>query len=73
MGTCSLTCISVRFVRHHHNNDATATIGMTLRTESVDFGVIEAESDGRIAGFREKPKMDYLVSMGIYVFTAAGD
>ena len=42
---------------------------MTGRTESVDFGVIEAGPDGRIVGFQEKPKVAYLVSMGIYVFT----
>ena len=58
-----------QIVRFHYANEATATIGMTRRAESVDFGVIEAESDGRIVSFSEKPRMDYLVSMGIYVFT----
>jgi NDP-sugar pyrophosphorylase family protein len=55
-------------VRFHHENEATATVGMTRRVETVDFGVIEAEADGRIIDFREKPSMGYLVSMGIYVF-----
>ena len=58
-----------QIVRHHHKKEATATIGMTLRTECVDFGVIEAGSDGCIVSFQEKPKMEYLVSMGIYAFT----
>ncbi len=58
-----------QIVRHHYKNEATATIGMTLRTESVDFGVIESGPDDRIVAFQEKPQMNYLVSMGIYVFT----
>lgn len=58
-----------QIVRFHYEKEATATLGMTLRTECVDFGVIEAESDHRIVNFQEKPKMDYMVSMGIYVFT----
>ncbi len=56
-------------VRHHYSNRATATIGMKRRTESVDFGVIHAESNGKVVSFEEKPKIDYLVSMGIYVFS----
>ena len=56
-------------VRFHYENEAAATVAMTRRAESVDFGVIEAGPDARIIGFKEKPKMEYLVSMGIYVFT----
>ena len=58
-----------QIVRFHYEKEAMATVGMTRRIESVDFGVIEAESDDRIINFQEKPKMNYLVSMGIYVFT----
>ena len=58
-----------QIIRFHYENEATATVGMTRRAESVDFGVIEARSDGRIVSFHEKPRMDYLVSMGIYIFT----
>jgi NDP-sugar pyrophosphorylase family protein len=55
-------------VDFHYENVATATIGTKRRTEKVDFGVIESAADGRIVEFREKPNLDYLVSMGIYVF-----
>ena len=58
-----------QIVRFHYEKTATATVAMTRRTETVDFGVIEAGSDGQILEFREKPNRDYLVSMGIYVFT----
>jgi len=56
-------------VRFHRENRATATIGTKRRTEKVDFGVIESAGNGEIVGFREKPSLDYLVSMGIYVFS----
>jgi NDP-sugar pyrophosphorylase family protein len=48
-----------------------ATIGMTRRNQTVHFGVIETDPHGRITQFREKPNLDYLVSMGIYVFSPA--
>jgi len=55
-------------VRHHYEKRASATIGTTRRIETVQFGVIESETNGEITKFREKPNLDYLVSMGIYVF-----
>jgi len=56
-------------VRHHYETGAAATIGTTRRIETVQFGVIESEANGQITEYREKPSMDYLVSMGVYVFT----
>lgn len=58
-----------KIVRFHYENRATATIGTKRRTESVQFGVVETSSNGQIVQFREKPNLDYLVSMGIYVFS----
>jgi len=55
-------------VRHHYETGASATIGTTRRIETVQFGVVESESNGHITEYREKPSRDYLVSMGIYVF-----
>jgi NDP-sugar pyrophosphorylase family protein len=56
-------------VRFHHQNHAAATVGTKRRTETVQFGVIETAADGKITQYREKPNLDYLVSMGIYVFS----
>jgi len=56
-------------VRHHCDTGAAATIGTTRRTETVQFGVIDSEANGEITAYREKPNLDYLVSMGIYVFS----
>jgi NDP-mannose synthase len=60
-----------RIVRFHYENRATATIGTHRRTEAVQFGVIETGSNGQIVQYKEKPSLDYIVSMGIYVFSPA--
>lgn len=56
-------------VRHHYETGAAATIGTKRRIETVQFGVIESKANGEITEYREKPNLDYLVSMGIYVFS----
>jgi NDP-sugar pyrophosphorylase family protein len=56
-------------VRFHYESNAAATIGATRRTESIAFGVIEKETNGQITAYKEKPNLDYLVSMGVYVFS----
>jgi len=58
-----------RIVRFHYENTAVATIGTKRRTETVHFGVVEKQPNGQIVEYREKPNLDYLVSMGIYVFS----
>ena len=47
------------------------TISAAERTHLVDFGVLEADSCNRLTGFQEKPKLNYLVSMGIYMVNRA--
>jgi len=58
-----------KIVRFHYENRAVATIGTKRRAETVQFGIVETASNGQITEFREKPTIDYLVSMGIYVFS----
>ena len=52
----------------HQRHRAIATIAMHHRTVPVDYGVIECDGDHRITGYREKPDLDHMVSMGMYVF-----
>src|SRR2546425_4776165 len=54
-----------KIVRFHYENRAVATIGTTRRTETVQFGIVERAANGQITEFKEKPSIDYLVSMGI--------
>jgi dTDP-4-amino-4,6-dideoxygalactose transaminase len=56
-------------VRFHYENRAATTIGTHRRTESVQFGVVETGLNGQITQYKEKPSLDYMVSMGIYVFS----
>jgi NDP-sugar pyrophosphorylase family protein len=54
-------------VDYHKRNDAIATIALKKRHVKIDFGVVELDVDS-IVGYTEKPKIDYLVSMGVYAF-----
>jgi NDP-mannose synthase len=60
-----------QLVRFHYENRAVATIGTKRRTEPVEFGVIDTDANNQITQYKEKPNLDYLVSMGIYVFSPA--
>lgn len=43
-----------------------AAIASHKRIVSIDYGVLERDSSGNLFAYSEKPKLDYLVSMGIY-------
>jgi NDP-sugar pyrophosphorylase family protein len=46
------------------------TIATYRRKVEIDFGVLTVES-GRVVAFREKPTLDYEVSMGVYALSHA--
>ena len=54
----------------HLKQNALVTIAGFNRQVNVDFGVIETDAGGWIQNYIEKPKLDYRVSMGVYVFRA---
>ena len=47
------------------------TIAASARTQIVDFGVLQTDPQNQLTAFEEKPKIDYLVSMGVYVVNRA--
>jgi NDP-mannose synthase len=51
----------------HVSSGAALTIAMHPETVDISLGVIECV-DGKVCGYREKPKLTYDVSMGIYVY-----
>jgi NDP-sugar pyrophosphorylase family protein len=53
---------------YHNRNGAITTIALNKREVDIDFGVVELDNDNSIVGYKEKPKIDYLVSMGVYIF-----
>lgn len=61
-----------KMIAEHRANDATATIAVlnVSLEEATRFGIMNANEDGSIYEFEEKPKQpkSTLASMGIYVF-----
>jgi len=68
-----------RMLRHHQEKDAEVTVACipVPLEEATRFGVVEADAEGRIVGFQEKPsaprpmpgdRSRAFCSMGIYLF-----
>jgi len=57
-----------KLVEFHKENKGIATIAIARRLVNVDLGVVKLDKEDYISDWQEKPKIDYLVSMGIYVF-----
>jgi NDP-sugar pyrophosphorylase family protein len=67
------TLTDLRFdelVEAHRASGAAATIAVARRHVPVDFGVIETDERGDLVAYREKPLLEYLVSIGVNVFDA---
>jgi NDP-sugar pyrophosphorylase family protein len=59
----------LRLVEYHRKRKAAATVAGQKRWVDIDFGVIQKnKNDDRMLKYIEKPRLSYLVSMGIYVF-----
>ncbi|MFH1336138.1 MAG: sugar phosphate nucleotidyltransferase [Candidatus Zixiibacteriota bacterium] len=58
----------LQLIDYHKKNKAIATIAAQKRSVDVDFGVIQKNQEERMVKYIEKPRLSYLVSMGIYVF-----
>jgi NDP-sugar pyrophosphorylase family protein len=55
-------------VAFHRHAGAALTIATHARTIKIDLGVLEIGSDAQLVGYREKPELQYKVSMGVYVY-----
>ncbi|AXV36695.1 MAG: NTP transferase domain-containing protein [Methanobacteriaceae archaeon] len=55
-------------MKYHNKKGDIATVALNKRVVNIDFGVTEIDSDNKIVGYKEKPVIDYLVSMGVYIF-----
>ncbi len=63
-----LTTLDYReLVAFHERSGAALTVATHAKRVDIDLGVIETDGD-RIVAYREKPKLDYHVSMGIYAY-----
>lgn len=59
-----------RLYEEHVSHGRQFTIAASERTNIVDYGVLHASGD-QLTGFEEKPKFQYLVSMGVYIINRA--
>jgi len=57
-----------KMIAYHRKNKANATVALSKRTVDIDFGVVEIDESNHFSKWREKPKIEYLVSTGIYLF-----
>lgn len=55
------------FYQQHVVDDRIFSISAHRREQVIDYGVLDCDRDGCLAGFREKPRQQYLVSMGVYM------
>ena len=64
-----LTTLDIKqLIEFHQTHQGIATIATHQRKVHIDLGVIHANGDHQIVSYTEKPTLDYLVSMGMYVF-----
>jgi NDP-sugar pyrophosphorylase family protein len=59
-------------VRGHERSGALATVAVQRRAIGIEFGVLDlgepTGSTHRVTGYREKPEVEAMVSMGVYAF-----
>jgi NDP-sugar pyrophosphorylase family protein len=64
-----LTSLNYRkLINYHLSKKPIATIAVKKREIETDYGVLEYNKNFELTRYREKPKIPYQVSMGIYVF-----
>lgn len=62
-----LTDLDLRaFFDAHVAQQRLYTIAAHRRTHTIDYGVLEVDGRNTLRGFKEKPAVEYLVSMGVY-------
>ncbi len=56
------------FIEFHRMHKASATVALSRRNFSVELGVVEIDASHCFMKWEEKPRVEYLVSTGIYLF-----
>jgi NDP-sugar pyrophosphorylase family protein len=55
-------------ISFHQEQRAIATIATHKRKVNINLGVVDLDKQNTVVDYLEKPSIDYLVSMGVYVF-----
>lgn len=56
-------------LERHEREGNLLSISAAKREQLIDFGVLKVEENGKLVGFQEKPRSQYLVSMGVYALS----
>ena len=56
-----------QFYNSHIENQSLFTVSTYVREEKIDYGVLEIDARNTLTGFKEKPVLSLMVSMGIYM------
>jgi NDP-mannose synthase len=59
------------FLQRHVTAGRLFTIAAARRLQLIDYGVLHVDRAQRLIGFCEKPRTEYLVSMGVYAVNRA--
>jgi NDP-mannose synthase len=54
-------------ISYHKTNKSIFTVSSFKREQKSDYGVLEIGQNRKLTGFKEKPVVEYDVSMGIYI------
>ncbi len=65
----TLTDLDFATALDDHVSGAGITICVKRREVPIDFGVLHVDEEGLLLRYQEKPTLDYLVSMGVYVIS----
>ena len=52
----------------HRRREAALTIATRQKTVQIDLGVLETDGQGSLVAYSEKPRYEFNVSMGIYIY-----
>jgi NDP-sugar pyrophosphorylase family protein len=55
------------FYESHIDSNSIFTIGSYRRSEMIDYGLLHQNENNELIKFEEKPKYNFLVSMGVYM------
>ena len=58
-----------KLFKQHQKSNSDLTIASYQRHSQADYGVLSVDESGQVVGFNEKPVFNFIVSMGIYVFS----
>lgn len=56
-------------IAFHARREAVLTIAVHPRTVHIDLGVLEVDEQSNVVDYREKPSLEYLCSMGVYLYS----